>query len=53
MENENNESVNDSEQELIQAIGVLSEMCSQQEDSASAMLYRLMFRQEKNINILF
>ena len=38
--------------DLVQSIGALNEMCSQQEDSAAAMMYRLMFRHESNINVL-
>ena len=37
---------------LVKSIASLNELCSQQEDSAAAMLYRLMFRHERNINIL-
>lgn len=39
-------------EELVKSIGALGEICSQQEDSAAAMLYRLMFRHEKNIDLL-
>lgn len=38
-------------EELVQSIGELSNLCSQQEDTA-AELYRLMFKHERNINIL-
>lgn len=38
--------------ELVKSIGALSEICSLQEDSAAAMLYRLMFRHERNIDLL-
>ena len=39
-------------EELVQSIGELSNLCSQQEDTAAAELYRLMFKHERNINIL-
>ncbi len=39
-------------EELVQSIGELGKLCSQQEDSAAAELYRLMFKHERNINIL-
>ena len=39
-------------EELIQSISELGKLCSQQEDSAAAELYRLMFKHERNINIL-
>ena len=38
--------------ELIESIGALNDALAQQQDSAAAMLYRLMFRHERNINIL-
>lgn len=38
--------------ELIESIGVLNDALAQQQDSAAAMLYRLMFRHERNINVL-
>lgn len=37
---------------LVQSIGELGKLCSQQEDSAAAELYRLMFKHERNINVL-
>lgn len=39
-------------EELVQSIGELGKLYSQQEDSAAAELYRLMFMHERNINIL-
>lgn len=38
--------------DLLNSIGELSNLCSQQEDSAAAKLYRLMFKHERNIQIL-
>ena len=38
--------------EFIESIGALNDAIAQQQDSAAAMLYRLMFRHERNINIL-
>ncbi len=39
-------------EDFINSIRDLNALCSQQEDSAVAMLYRLMFRHERNIDIL-
>ena len=39
-------------QKLIESIGALNDAIALQQDSAAAMLYRLMFRHERNINIL-
>lgn len=39
-------------EDFIKSIGELNEMCLQQEDRAVAMLYRLMFRHERNIHVL-
>lgn len=54
---ENTEEKHDEEEihipeELVQSIGELGKLCSQQEDSAAAELYRLMFKHERNIQIL-
>ncbi len=38
--------------ELIESIGVLNDTLALQQDNAAVMLYRLMFRHERNINIL-
>ena len=38
--------------ELLDSIAGLNELMSQQQDQAAAMLYRLMFRHERNINVL-
>ncbi len=38
--------------EFIESIGALSQAVAQQQDSAAAMLYRLMFRHERDINVL-
>ena len=38
--------------ELLDSIAGLIELMSQQQDQAAAMLYRLMFRHERNINVL-
>ena len=38
--------------ELLESIAGLNELMSQQQDQAAAMLYRLMFRHERNIRVL-
>ena len=39
-------------EDLIKTIGSLNEMCSQHENMCAAMLYRLIFKHERNIRIL-
>ena len=39
-------------EDFIKTIGSLNEMCSQHENMCAAMLYRLMFKHERNIRIL-
>ena len=38
--------------ELLESIAGLNELMSQQQDQAAAMLYRLMFRHERNLHVL-
>lgn len=38
--------------ELMESIAGLNELMSQQQDQAAAMLYRLMFRHERNLHVL-
>ena len=53
MEN-NTENENEFEmpEELLESIAGLNELMSQHQDQAAAMLYRLMFRHERNIHVL-
>ena len=39
-------------EELLESIAGLNELMSQHQDQAAAMLYRLMFRHERNIHVL-
>lgn len=39
-------------EEFIKSLGALSQAVAQQQDCAAAMLYRLMFRHERNIHVL-
>jgi hypothetical protein len=38
--------------ELLESIAGLNELMSQQQDQAAAMMYRLMFRHERNLHVL-
>ena len=49
MENNNNIEI---PKEFIDSISALNDAIAQQQDVAAANLYRLMFRHEKNIDIL-
>lgn len=53
MEN-NTENENEFElpKELLESIAGLNELMSQQQDQAAAMLYRLMFRHERDLHVL-
>ena len=50
--NTENENEFELPKELLESIAGLNELMSQQQDQAAAMLYRLMFRHERNIHVL-